>query len=188
MYGRKANFFKRVILTLIFLYLVAAAVIAVSGLFATYRSAEYAVVMGNKVDETGEPSARLAARLDKAIDIYQHGDVKKIIVSGATGKEGHNEAVVMALYLRQRNIPRTDIIIDSTGYNTMASALNAKAIVGKGRSIIVVSQFFHIARSRLALSKAGFTDIGAAYPEYFELRDIYSLLREVAAYALYLVK
>jgi vancomycin permeability regulator SanA len=188
MYGRKVNFFRRIILILIFLYLVAAAVIAIGGLFATYQTTEYAVVMGNKVDESGRPSARLAARLDRAIDIYQHGDIKKIIVSGATGKEGHNEAVVMALYLRQRNIPRADIIIDSMGYSTMASAINAKTIVGKGKSIIVVTQFFHIPRSRLALSKAGFAKIGAAYPEYFELRDMYSLLREVPAYALYLVK
>jgi uncharacterized SAM-binding protein YcdF (DUF218 family) len=70
----------------------------------------------------------------------------------------------------------------------MATARNAKAIVGNRTSIIVVSQYFHLPRTRLAFSKAGFKHIGAAYPEYYELRDVYSLLREVPAFIYYLVK
>jgi vancomycin permeability regulator SanA len=188
MYSRKVNFFRRLILILILLYLISAFAILIGGLFSTYQTAEYAIVLGNKVDESGRPSPRLAARLVRAIGIYHRGDVKKIIVSGATGKEGYNEAITMAAYLRIKDIPRSDIIIDSLGYNTMATARNARAIVGEDRSVIVISQYFHIPRVKLAFSKAGFKRIGAAYPKYYELRDVYSLLREVPAYALYLVK
>jgi len=187
MYNRKVTFFKRLILFLIFLYLLSCVVILAFGMFATYQSAEYAVVLGNQVTESGRPSARLAARLDRAIDIYQKGIVRKIIVSGATGAEGHNEANVMAAYLRVAKIPRRDIIIDTDGCNTMATARNAKFIIG-GKSVVVVTQYFHIPRTRLAFGKVGFKHIGAAYPKYYELRDIYSLLREVPACIYYLVK
>ncbi len=188
MYNRTINFFRRLILVLIFFYLLSALTILVGGLFSTYQTAEYAVVLGSKVDKSGRPSARLVARLERAIDIYRKGSVKKIIASGATGKEGYNEAITMEAYLRIQKIPRNDIIIDSLGYNTMATARNAKAIVGNNTSIIVVSQYFHLPRARLAFRKAGFEKIGAAYPKYYELRDIYSLVREVPAYILYLVK
>ncbi|MNF08809.1 hypothetical protein D3C80_2093210 [compost metagenome] len=54
-------------------------------------------------------------------------------------------------------------------------------------SAIVVSQYFHIARTRLAFRQAGLGAVGSAHPAYFELRDLYSIAREVPGYAKYLL-
>jgi uncharacterized SAM-binding protein YcdF (DUF218 family) len=45
----------------------------------------------------------------------------------------------------------------------------------------VVTQYFHIPRAMLALRKAGAPGISATYPRFFEWRDFYSILRELAA-------
>jgi len=188
MYNKKLVLIRRIALVLFSLYMISVILIMVGGLFSTYEKAEYVVVLGSKVHESGEPSARLIARLDKAIEIYNNDDAEIIIVSGALGKEGFNEAIVMADHLRYKGVNDEKIIIDSLGYNTLATARNLCGLIGKGKSIIAVSQFFHLSRVRLAFRKIGFENIGAAYPAYYELRELYSLLREVPAYILYMVR
>lgn len=47
------------------------------------------------------------------------------------------------------------------------------------KSVLVITQYFHIPRSRLALSRAGIDPVYSAHARYFELRDIYSIVREV---------
>jgi len=51
--------------------------------------------------------------------------------------------------------------------------------------VIWVTQFFHCSRVKLSLAKVGFSNIYCVSPEYFELRDIYSLIREAPAYIKY---
>ena len=45
-----------------------------------------AIVLGAAVDEAGEPSAVFKARIDHAVMLYREGTVKKIIMTGGTGK------------------------------------------------------------------------------------------------------
>jgi uncharacterized SAM-binding protein YcdF (DUF218 family) len=56
------------------------------------------------------------------------------------------------------------------------------------RSAVVVTQYFHITRSRLALKQAGIQDVSSAHARFFEMRDIYSVLREVVALPVYLLR
>jgi vancomycin permeability regulator SanA len=188
MYNNKLVLIRRIALILFSLYMISVILILADGFLSTYEKAEYAVVLGSQVHESGEPSARLITHLDKAIEIYNNGDAEIIIVSGGIGKEGFNEAIVMADYLRQKGVRQEKIIIDSMGYNTLATAQNLCGLIGEDKSIIAVSQFFHLPRVRLVFRKVGFKNVGAAYPSYYELRDIYSLLREVPAYILYMVR
>ena len=57
----------------------------VAGLHDEIHSADLAVVPGNTVYANGTPSARLAARLDRALELYQQGLFPLILVSGGTG-------------------------------------------------------------------------------------------------------
>jgi uncharacterized SAM-binding protein YcdF (DUF218 family) len=52
--------------------------------------------------------------------------------------------------------------------------------------VIVVSQFYHISRSKLAFRKAGIESVGGAHSKFYELRDVYSLFREFFGYYKYL--
>ena len=53
---------------------------------------------------------------------------------------------------------------------------------------LAVTQYFHVPRTMLALKRQGVTDVGGGYPRYFELRDIYSVFRELPAMALYIFR
>lgn len=152
------------------------------------QKADVAVVLGNAVNRDGLPSHRLAARLDTAVKLYHDGMFDHVIVSGGIGRYGFDEAAVMKNYLVKQGVPPEKIIADSLGVTTAATARNTAVIAREHRwsSVLVISQYFHIPRSRLALSRAGLDRVYSAHAHYFELRDIYSTLREVIGYGAYL--
>lgn len=169
-------------------FFIASTVLVFSGMSDKIHEADAAVVLGNTVNSDGSPSRRLAARLDTAVELYHRGMFDNVIVSGGVGREGFDEAAVMKDYLTRRGIPQDRIVVDSLGITTAATARNVAAIAKEHHwsSVLVVSQYFHIPRCRLALSLAGFERVYAAHAHYFELRDVYSIVREVMAYAAYL--
>lgn len=169
---------------------VAAGVLVGFGLSDKPGVADVALVLGNKVDPDGSPSPRLKARLDAACHFYHRGCFTKIIVSGATGKEGIPEGTAMKRYLVQAGIPEAVIIVDDEGVDTWASAANTAAILRSenASSVFVITQYFHIPRTKLALSKFGVSRQFHAHPRFFEARDVYSILREMPAYVAYLCR
>jgi uncharacterized SAM-binding protein YcdF (DUF218 family) len=52
-------------------------------------------------------------------------------------------------------------------------------------SAIAISQYFHLPRTKLALQRFGVKTVYTAHAEFFELRDIYSTVREVFSYCSY---
>ncbi len=178
---------KKIFLTFILLYGFAIAAIWLDGATTNYEKSEYAVVLGNQVYPSGEPSERLQARLNRAAELFRDEMVEKIIVSGGFGKEGYDEASVMKRYLEAQGIPAAAIITDSYGNNTHLTAHNAKQWANIAKPIIVVSQLYHVSRSKMAFQHVGFTQVGVAYPLYFEWRDVYASLRELPAWLSYYI-
>jgi vancomycin permeability regulator SanA len=170
-------------------FVAAAGLIAISGLCDDVRPADVAVVLGTEVRADGTPHPRLAARLDAALALYRRGVVKHLIVSGGVGASGHDEAAVMKSYLAARGIPADRIVTDSLGVNTAATAVNTTAILRQRQwsSVVVVSQYFHIPRCRLAMRRVGITPVYSAHARYFEPADLYSTAREVVGYLAYLL-
>lgn len=168
-------------------FLAAAAAIVWDGLADEIAPADVGVVLGNAVELDGRPSARLEARLDKAIELYRRGLFPRTIVSGAVGKEGHDEAEFMRAYLVEKGVPPESIIADREGATTYLTARNASRIMTERgwKSALVVSQYFHLSRVRLALERFGVSDVRSAHAERFEMRDLYSIPREVVAYCVY---
>ncbi len=156
------------------------------GLTSTAVESEFAVVLGNKVNADGTLSERLKARVNKAFDLYSDSIVHKIVVSGGLGKEGFYEAQKMAAYLILKGVPQKDIFIDDEGNNTWLTAKNFKKNQPQAKSVVIVTQYFHISRTKLAFKKVGLENISAASPHYFEWLDAYSLIREFPAYYFYL--
>lgn len=161
--------------------------IVADGLIDDVRPADTAVVLGSKVMPDVRPSARLQARLDRAVELYRDGVVRFVIASGGTGKEGFSEARVMAAVLVEAGLPVEAVILDEQGDTTQATAVNAARIMQERglTSAVVVSQYFHISRSRLALERAGVSPVHSAHARYFELRDLYSIAREAVALPVY---
>lgn len=167
--------------------LAAAAALVAAGLLADDADADIAVVLGNTVAADGSPSARLAARLDRAYDCYAATRCREIFVSGGIDPAGHDEAAAMRAYLEARGVPADRIVTDSAGADTWATARHASAYMrtrGYTRAM-AVTQYFHVPRTRLALHRHGVAEVSAGYPRYAEARDLYSILRELPAIAWY---
>lgn len=165
--------------------LVAAGGLSAAGLADHAEPADAAVVPGNTVYPDGTPSDRLKGRLDAALALFQAGHCRLVVVSGGTGVEGVDEAEAMKRYLVARGVPPDRVLQDSLGSNTAATARNAAlALRARGMTrVLAVSQFFHVPRLRHLLAAEGLNVVGQAHARYFESRDVYAVLREVAAMA-----
>ncbi|MGA0602702.1 YdcF family protein [Caulobacter sp. KR2-114] len=168
------------------------AAIAWAGCQDDLRPADAAVILGNRVYPGQRPSPALAARLDEGLAIWRAGKVRALIVSGGVeaggvlGGEG-DEARVMRAYLLARGVPGSAIIADPFGDNTELTGRNTATILRAHgwRSVIAVSQFYHVPRTRLALRRAGVTDVRGAHARYLTWGDFIALPREVVAYPVY---
>ncbi|HYH04473.1 MAG TPA: YdcF family protein [Bacillota bacterium] len=169
-------------------FVIHVAIISVDGLNDDLGVADVGIVLGNKVENDGQPSKRLKSRLDKAVELLRNRYCKYLIVSGGVGKEGYDEAEVMKDYLVKRYVPDNKIFIDRAGSNTYLTACNSKRILARLRldSVLLISQYYHLTRTRLAFFKAGFKKIYSAHANFFEIRDCYSLVREFFGYYKYL--
>jgi len=164
--------------------LIHSAVIISDGLKDEGRSADYAVIFGNKVNTDGSLSERLEKRLECGLQLYRHKRVQGLIVSGGLGKEGYEEGTKMKAFLLLHGVPDSVIVVDNKGDNTLRTVQNTLALKDSLHigSLIVVSQYYHISRAKLLFRKEGFTALSGASPHYFEWRDVYSLLREFFAF------
>jgi vancomycin permeability regulator SanA len=149
--------------------------------------ADLVVVPGNSVLANGQPSRRLAARLDAAVQAYEQGLAPLILVSGGTGATGFDEALAMRDYLRAAGIPAASIRVDSAGVNTMATATNAVRLMRQENlhTVLLATQYFHIPRGIVAFRRAGAGTVLATYPRFLEGRDLYSVARELMALPVY---
>lgn len=179
-----------ILLLALLLFLTATGLLVWSGMSDRLGKADVALVLGNKVNPDGSPSPRLKARLDTAVELFKLGYFPRVIVSGGTGTEGVPEGTAMRNYLVSAGIPESAILVDDQGVDTQASARNTASILRAGRmkSVFVITQYFHIPRTKLALSRLGVSPIFHAHPDYFEARDIYSTVRELPAYLKYMIQ
>jgi vancomycin permeability regulator SanA len=165
---------KRVALVLGSWFLLHVAATTIDGLTDNAQPANCLLVLGNTVNADGTLSPRLRGRLDKALDLYRAGISPTIFVSGGLGKEGHYEGTAMRQYLVAHGVPSAAILVDNVGNTTQATARNfaATAQVRHFSSVVVVSQFFHISRTKLLLKQQQLPRIYGAHANYYELRDI----------------
>lgn len=171
-------------------FTLAATLIVADGLTDEIHAADVAIVPGNTVETDGRPSARLGARLDQTVALYRQGLFPNVIVSGGVGREGFDEAEVMKRYLVEQGVPERSIHVDSGGATTRLTARNASRMMRENgwQSALVVTQYFHVPRMRLAMKRSGVAPVFSAHSQYFERRDVYSIPREVVGYGAYLLR
>jgi vancomycin permeability regulator SanA len=175
----------RFILQLITLVIVVAVLTAVwivyDGINDQGDTADCAVVLGTAVKANGMPAPVLQARLDRAIQLYQAHKVPLIIVSGADHVGGNNEATAMATYLETQGVPASAVIQDHGGINTDGTAHDTAKIMRARNlhSVMVVTSYYHIARTKMALRREGVSNISQAHSGVVRKEDAFNIAREV---------
>ena len=175
----------KIILAIVLLWFIGHSLyITINGLSDNGQKADLAVILGSKVNKDGTVSERLRKRLEAGASLYKKHRVNMILVSGGLGKEGFYEGDKMKEFLMTKDIPDSVIFIDNLGNNTRATVENTLQLKDRlqYKDIIVVSQYFHVTRTKKLFKDNGFKNVSSISPNYFEWRDLYSIMREFPAY------
>ena len=154
-------------------FVVAASGMLVAGIFvAVYRDARLnqtrpvdAIVLLGAAQYNGAPSPVLRARLDETLAAYRDGASKWIVVTG--GKmpgDQFTEAESSRDYLVAHGIPKDHILMENVGHDTWDSLQGAAVLLRAHhfKSVLLVSDGFHLFRSKLMMRELGFTPFARA--------------------------
>jgi len=113
------------------------------------------VILGtSKYLENGRPSPEFRGRIDAAVELYQSGKIKHLIVSGANPDETYNEPRAMRRELIKAGVPDTAITMDFAGFRTLDSIVRADAVFGL-KQFTVITQRYHAFRAVFIGRKMG---------------------------------
>jgi vancomycin permeability regulator SanA len=124
-------------------------------------SVDVAIVLGTGVEPDGQPSPRLAGRLQTAAGLVHRGLATVILVSGDGGGDSGDEAAAMSAYLQGLGIDPQRVVADPHGLDTYDSCVRARDVYGVGRALIV-TQAYHLSRAVALCRDAGLDADGVA--------------------------
>ncbi|HLP49330.1 MAG TPA: ElyC/SanA/YdcF family protein [Chitinophagales bacterium] len=96
--------------------------------------------------KNGEQNLFFFNRIEAAVQLYNSGKIKVLIVSGDNSAEHYNEPEDMKQELIKRGIPENAIYLDYAGFRTLDSVIRAREIFGQ-QTFIIISQKFHNERA-----------------------------------------
>ncbi|MFM9911235.1 MAG: YdcF family protein [Chitinophagaceae bacterium] len=188
---RNHKWLKRILFFFGIWFIIHGTVITIDGLNDSTAKSTVAIVLGNRVFGDGSLASWTKGRVDKAMQLYKKGDVNYIFVSGGYSRENnYPEGKAMKNYLLANGVPDSVIVEDNNGANTYLTVANFLEWNKKYKfsSVTVVSQFYHITRSRFILKRLGYTGrINNASSDIYNWKDIIGTMREVPAFYKYLL-
>jgi len=122
-----------------------------------------AIVVLGAAQFNGVPSQVFRARLDTAYELYQQGYAPLVVVTGGRlSGDQYTEAESGRNYLVDRGIPADAILMENISHNTAASFDGVERLLRpRGiHSLLVVSDGFHLYRSKMLARDAGFEVYG----------------------------
>lgn len=153
------------------------------------RPADVIVVMG-AAEYRGHPSPVLKLRLEHAVQLYRQGLAPYIMTTGGPGGDpSFTEGDVGRSYLIDRGVPAESVIVENEGESTAYSLSAASEIFRRMglRSCIIVSDGYHIFRSKRILQQQGFTVYGSPREQgdVGEARQWWLYFRQAVGYGLW---
>lgn len=180
-------------LVLVPLVLIEGVVIAEGHREAAEKTPDAVIVLGAGVNGTS-PSLSLKTRLDAALSYLEaHPDIPVVLTGGQGYGEDITEAACMYDYLTARGVEPERLILEEDASNTAenfefsAPLLEAAGVEIGTDTVAVVTNDFHIARSRLIAAKKGYGvtyGVGAPIPwphlevNYY-LREAFAVVKSV---------
>jgi uncharacterized SAM-binding protein YcdF (DUF218 family) len=151
------------------------------------QKADTIVVFG-AAEYAGRPSPVFKARLDHALDLFQHGIAPVVITTGGAGLDPvYTEGGVGRDYLMKQGIPDVNLIAETQGDDTAESATRVGTIMHANRmhTAVVVSDAFHIFRIKRMMAKQDIRAYGAPRPDSWPKTGwgrVEGVSREVVSY------
>jgi uncharacterized SAM-binding protein YcdF (DUF218 family) len=147
-----------------------------------------AIVLGAAVHGAA-PSPVFEARLSHAVDLYQRGIVRHLVLTGGTGAgTSMAESAAGRAYALARGVPGTSILTEQTSHTTRQNLIEAGRLMQPAglRSAVIVSDPYHLRRAVTMARDLGMDATSSATPTTryqslstrtsFLLREIYFTL------------
>ena len=155
--------------------------------------ADAVLVLGAKVMLDNSPSEALYNRTVEGAALYQQGRVSYLLTTGGVGLGPAAESAIAQKIAEQHGVPVNKILTEQDSHTTFENVKDVQAIAAEHgiKSVIVVSDQFHVARGVLVAKYFGFSPVYWAYPNiayYSNENIVLSYLREAAAILDYLPK
>ena len=129
---------------------------------ATPNGNKVALILGtSRYVKGGHTNLFFKYRIDAAVQLYNFGRIKHILVSGDNRKKSYNEPKEMLKALMKRGIPESAITLDYAGFRTLDSVVRCKKVFGQNK-FIIISQRFHIERALFIASRYDIDAVGFA--------------------------
>jgi len=123
------------------------------------KDIKYVIVFGAGLKAGNKPSDILADRILTAVYLYKQGIADKILMSGDSINDNHDEVEAMSNYAIELGVNNSDIIVDEMGYDTYSTCLRAKNVLDIDKAILV-TQAYHINRALYVCNKVGIDSYG----------------------------
>ncbi len=122
-----------------------------------------AIVVMGAAQYDGRPSPQLAARLDHVVELWNLGVAPRVVVTGGNQPgDRFTEASASKDYLVERGVPAAAIAEESQSRSTWEAFANLRLLVDDStidvddEAIVIVTDPFHLLRSRLIAEENGF--------------------------------
>jgi uncharacterized SAM-binding protein YcdF (DUF218 family) len=153
------------------------------------------VVLGAPLGPGGALTTVLGERLDAGVALWHQGLAPVLCLTGGRTRGAQvAEAEAMAVAARVAGVPDAALLLETEARNTYENARNvARLLLPEGRrSVIVVTQPFHLRRARLHFGRAGLRSAGFVIEDSIQfrsarglrwvLREYPSLVRDLLLY------
>jgi len=113
----------------------------------------------SKLLKAGTPNQYFFNRINAAVELFEAGKIKAIVISGDNSKKHYNEPQDMKEELIKRGVPENKIYLDYAGFRTFDSMYRMRDIFGQNK-FTIISQKFHNQRAIYIGNSLGINSIG----------------------------
>lgn len=158
------------------------------------EKADVAIILGAAIN-----TPALYNRSLEGLEIYEQGKVSKLVLSGGrvsdkdVSEAGYMEKVILknASNSKLKTKISKDFILEESSRNTYENIRNSKEKVPQAKSVVLISDEYHLARASLLAWRMGFDQVYWSSPNsgFYPKKQLYfHYLRETVAILAYLPK
>ena len=151
------------------------------------RKADAIVVLGAAIN-----TKEIYYRSLQGLKLYQAADAPVIVLSGGQDfPKAPTEAGFMQKVIDANSTASVNLILENQSHSTYDNIKNTKNIIGAGKSVIIVSDGYHLARGVLMAKREGFNVVywSSPNPSYYKPSELaYYYGREFLAMISYIPK
>lgn len=121
------------------------------------RKADAAIVMGAAA-YGDKPSPVFEERINHAVELYQKGLVRKLILTGGFGQGAeHSESEVARSYAMAKGVPARDLLLEKKSRTTLENLQQARLIMQQHglKDVLLVSDPLHMERIAIMTQDLG---------------------------------